>query len=195
MTTQILTRYKTIFSNDSTFREPEKVILKSSDDLILFGEDLISDVLSDMCQVQVLIESYKNAPKLNELYEQMCKSKNIQSFVNLKSILKESEESLNLDLKEVCFDSLEMSKHFEIMFESIKQSSKTFANGQADYLKCLNKIDLSSNYLTDQIVISFFENIFVECSNLKSLDLSHNLLTLKSLKFLADSIKKPNLQV
>ena len=51
LTTQITTRYKAIFKNDPTFREPDNVILKSSDDLILFGEDLIKDVLSDMCQV------------------------------------------------------------------------------------------------------------------------------------------------
>lgn len=48
---QIVTRYKTIFSNDPTYREPEKVILKSSDDLILFGQDLIKDVLTNFCQV------------------------------------------------------------------------------------------------------------------------------------------------
>ena len=52
LTVQIVTRYKTIFSNDPQYREPEKVILKSSDDLILFGEDLIKDVLADQSQVE-----------------------------------------------------------------------------------------------------------------------------------------------
>jgi hypothetical protein len=51
LSTQITTRYKAIFKNDPSFREPENVILKSADDLILFGEDLIKDVLTDMCQV------------------------------------------------------------------------------------------------------------------------------------------------
>ena len=52
LTKQIVTRYKAIFSNDPSYREPNKVILKSSDDLILFGQDLIKDVLSNLCQVK-----------------------------------------------------------------------------------------------------------------------------------------------
>ncbi len=51
LTTQIVTRYKVIFCNEPTYREPKKVILKSADDLILFGKDSISDVLSNMSQV------------------------------------------------------------------------------------------------------------------------------------------------
>ncbi len=53
LTTQITTRYKAIFKNDPAFREPDNVILKSADDLILFGEDLIKDVLTDLCQVEI----------------------------------------------------------------------------------------------------------------------------------------------
>ena len=51
LTAQIVTRYKVIFCNEPTYREPKKVILKSADDLILFGQDSISDVLSNMSQV------------------------------------------------------------------------------------------------------------------------------------------------
>jgi hypothetical protein len=54
LTKQIVTRYKAIFSNDPSYREPNKVILKSSDDLILFGQDLIKDVLTNLCQVKFI---------------------------------------------------------------------------------------------------------------------------------------------
>ena len=52
LTSQIVSRYKVINSSEPSFREPDKVTLKSSDDLILFGKDLIKDVLNDQCQVR-----------------------------------------------------------------------------------------------------------------------------------------------
>jgi hypothetical protein len=62
LTKQIVTRYKAISSNDPTFREPENVILKDSDDLILFGQDLIKDVLSDFCQVKFVVFFFEFFP-------------------------------------------------------------------------------------------------------------------------------------
>ena len=185
MTVQIVTRYKTIFSNDSQYREPEKIILKSSDDLILFGEDLIKDVLSDQCQVKLVIETYKDAPSISELYEKTCISNNLTVYSNIKQILNESESSLNL--KSISIDQIHMSKQFEIIFESIKLSSKQqFANN--DYFINLNNIDLSNNYLNDQTVTNFIEVIIPECINLKSLNLSSNQITHKSLKILCDLV-------
>jgi hypothetical protein len=48
---QIVARYKYLFSNEAGFREPLKVLLKNNEEFILFGKDLIKDVLNDCCQV------------------------------------------------------------------------------------------------------------------------------------------------
>ena len=47
---------------------------------------------------------------------------------------------------------------------------------------------LSNNYLNDQTVTNFIEVIIPECINLKSLNLSSNQITHKSLKILCDLV-------
>jgi hypothetical protein len=49
---QIISRYKLLFGEEQGFREPQKVILKNSDGDILFGRDLLNDVLGDITQVR-----------------------------------------------------------------------------------------------------------------------------------------------
>jgi hypothetical protein len=169
-------------SNDPTFREPEKVMLKSSDDLILFGQDLIKDVLNDTCQVHVLIESLKDAPTISDLYEQICTTKDTLGYSNIKNLLKSSEENFSLNLEEISLNISESVKHFDVIAETIRLNNKT----NPDYLKNLNQIDLSSNFLTDQILGSVLEGILVHCTSLKSLNLSMNLLSSKSIKNLND---------
>ena len=187
---QILTRYKAMFSNnDPTFREPEKVLLKSSDDLILFGEDLIKDVLNvnDLkCEVHVLIESLKGAPTLAGLYEQACAAKeSLPFFENIRKALKASEQTFCVNLAEMSLHDGNMaSKQFEVLTEVIRLNSKT----SPDYLKSLLSVDLSSNFLSDQVAISVLESFLSECASLKKLDLSYNLMTIKSLKMLNDAM-------
>ncbi len=196
MTAQIVTRYKAIFKNDPTFREPESVMLKSSDDFILFGEDLIKDVLNDMCQVHLIIETCKSAPTLSELYDQSCLQKtNCLSFKNIKEKLKDSEANGILNLSSIFIDKFTASNQIEIICDSIKLNSKQQINLNTDYYLSLTQIDLSGNFLTDQMVILFIENVFIECTNLKSLNLAFNLITAKSLKALnelANSFKQSN---
>ena len=184
-----MTRYKTIFSNDPQYREPEKIILKSSDDLILFGADLIKDVLADQCQVKLMIESYKDAPSVSELYEQTCKLNNLISYSNIKQKLKETDSSC-LDLKSIAIDANNnMTKQFEFIFESIKLGSKQQCVNN-DYFVNLTQIDLSKNMISDQILISFAETILPECVNLKHLNISFNQISSKSLKAFSEITNK-----
>jgi len=183
LTAQIVTRYKTIFSSDPTYREPEKVILKSSDDLILFGQDLIKDVLSNMCQVQLVIESWKDAPKLAELFEEMCTNKGLPMSTVLNANLKESETSFTLNLSQMSANYLLTKQYAEVVIESVRSYSKQPNNF---YLRNLVRLDLSRNMLTDEIVIDLFNLFLFEAHNLKMLDLSFNLVGLKSLKQLTE---------
>lgn len=193
---QILSRYKTIFSKDPTYREPTKVILKSWDDLILFGEDLIKDVLTDSAQVHVIIEAYKEAPKLEEIYADLCKSSNESCVIysNIKKLLKNSESTFNLELSEILFEHREINKQFDIIINSIQAFSKQNLNSPMNYLTSLIKVDFSSNYLTDQIVCNIIENFVSKCQTLKIVNFSKNLMTLKSFKMLSE-INKQNLTV
>lgn len=183
-----MSRYKTIFSNDASYREPTKCILKSSDDLILFGQDLIKDVLVDSCQVHVLVEAYKEAPKLEEIYEQQCKSNDSNVYSNVKESMKLSETTFNLQLAEILFEHREICKHFDIIFNTIRAFSRQSCSGGSGmaYVGSLIKVDLSSNYLTDQTMSSFVESSLCKCANLKVLNLSNNLISLKSVKLLID---------
>lgn len=183
LTAQIVTRYKTIFSSDPTYREPEKVILKSSDDLILFGQDLIKDVLSNMCQVQLVIETWKDAPKLAELFEEMCVNKGLPMSAVLSTNLKESETSFGLNLSQMSSNYLLTKQYADVVLESVRSYSKQPNNC---YLRNLVKLDLSKNMLTDEITIDLFNLFLSETHNLKVLDLSFNLIGVKSLRQLAE---------
>jgi hypothetical protein len=189
LTKQILTRYKAMFStNDPTFREPEKVLLKSSDDLILFGQDFIKDVLNvddPKCEVHVLIESLKDAPTLSGFFEQTCQLKEMQVFENVTRALKQSEESTCLNLKEIAFatSTIVQAKLFEVLAESIRLNSRT----NVDYLRKLTSLDLSSNFLNDQLFIQLLESLFSDFTSLQHLNLAENLITVKSLKMLNDA--------
>lgn len=182
---QILSRYKTIFSRDASYREPTKVLLKSSDDLILFGEDVIKDVLSDSAQVHVIIEAYKDAPKLDEVYENLCRSAatNTEVYANVKRALRNSEANANLELIELLAtaDHREIAKQFELIVNSIQSLSNS-----GNYLKALLKVDLSFNFLTDLVCIPIIENLLSKSNSLRVLNLSNNLLTMKSVKSLLD---------
>ncbi len=178
-----MTRYKTIFSSDPTYREPEKVILKSCDDLILFGQDLIKDVLSNMCQVQLVIESWKDAPKLAELFDEMCSNKNLPMSTVLNANLKDSETSFVLNLSQMSCNHILAKQYAEVLLESVRTYSKQPNNF---FLRNLIKLDLSKNMLSDEIVIDLFNLFLSETHNLKMLDLSFNLISLKSLKQLAE---------
>lgn len=183
---QILSRYKTIFSKDPAYREPTKVILKSSDDLILFGEDLIKDVLNDSAQVHVIIEAFKEAPKLDEVYEEICRSNESVSYANLKRLLRNSETSGNLELRELFVDHREILKHFVFIVNSIQTYSRTSlsTNPQNNFFKTLSKIDVSQNYLTDQVFTAIIDNVISKCPNIKQLNFSNNMITVKGLKAL-----------
>lgn len=160
----------------------------SSDDLILFGEDLIKDVLSDAAQVQVIIEAYKEAPKLDEIYEELCKTNESTVYSNIKRVLKNSETNGCLELCELFADHREILKHFVMIINSIqtfsKQNFSTANNVQREYLKNLLKLDVSYNYLTDQIFIGIVENVIAKCSNIKHMNFSRNMITIKSIKAL-----------
>jgi hypothetical protein len=137
----------------------------------------------------VAVETYKDAPKMGDVYEQSVKAKNLVFYSNIKSLLMNAEPSSELNLSKIFVDQSTMSKQFEVICESIKISSRqqiSYLN--SDYLKNLTKIDLSCNQLNDQFLIGFFESIFFECSNLKELNLSDNLISSKSLKSLVDMI-------
>ena len=69
-----------------------------------------------------MIETYKNAPSVNELYEKLCLENNLTVYSNIKQNLKESENSLNL--KSISIDLTNMTKQFEVIFDSIKIISK-----------------------------------------------------------------------
>lgn len=184
---QILTRYKAIFSNDPLFREPEKCILKNSDDLILFDEDLIKDVLNNLCQVHVLIEKWKSLPTITELYDQICSTKYASPFDNIKTLLIESETNNKLNFSNQFFvDYSTLLKQFTIITEVIKVHSKQQLSQNIDYMKSLIEIDLSYNMLDDQIILMFVERLLFDCVNLKTLNLSNNLITVKSLKAICD---------
>ena len=201
MTEQILTRYKLINSNEESFREPDKVLLKSADDLILFGKDLIKDVLIDNSQVQLVVKSWKDAPKLSQLYEQVCSIKCYPVFHNIKLVLDESETSNELIASSLLCEQLTSKwqhQQFESLFESIKVNIKQSVRAGDDsyeasaiprlntsswpFIKALTKIDLSRNMLTDNLMTSFFHGILNECISLKHLNLSYNQLTINSVK-------------
>jgi hypothetical protein len=137
----------------------------------------------------VAVETYKDAPKMGDVYEQLIKGKNLVFYKNIKSLLMEAESNSELNLSKLFIDQTTMSKQFEVMCESIKVNARqqvSYLN--SDYLKSLTKIDLSCNQLNDQFLTCFFESIFFECSNLKELNLSDNLITSKSLKALLDML-------
>lgn len=183
---QILSRYKSIFSRDPSYREPTKVLLKSSEDLILFGEDLIKDVLTDSAQVHVIIEAFKDAPKIDELYDEMCKSNETVPYANVKRSLRISETSGSLELSELFVDHREILKQFNFIINSILTYSRQnfAANNQREYFRVLSKIDVSHNYLTDQMFISLIENIVSKCFGMKQLNFSNNMITSKGVKAL-----------
>lgn len=181
LTKQILSRYKAMFyQNDPTYREPEKVLLKSSDDMILFDQDYIKDVLDlsdSKCSVHVVIESVKEAPSSSDIYEELCvRTQSGMAHENLKKELKQSQETCSINLSgSFCASSM---KHFELVVEAVKLSNKT----SPDYLKKLIKIDLDSNYLGDQMVCAIIESVVAECSVIKVLNLSNNSISNKTLK-------------
>ena len=188
LTVQILSRYNAIFSKDPAYREPTKVILKSSDDLILFDQDLIRDVLTDSAQVHVTIEAYKEAPKLDEIYEDLCKSSEPggSMYANVKKLLKSSTVTFNLDLSEIICEHKTINRHFNIIINSIQTFAKQNLNSPTNYFNGLVKMDLSLNYLTDQIVCDIIENLISQCQCLKILNLANNLITIKSFKVLTE---------
>ncbi len=141
--------------------------------------------------MHLIIEKFKNAPKLGDIYEQTCVSKDLDIYSSLQTILKESETNFYLNLKEIKLDYERASKQLYAVFDSVKISSKqTISNNS--YFTNLAHIDLSSNMINDEIFIYFIENVLIECLNLKGLNVSFNLVTAKSLKALdemANSIK------
>jgi hypothetical protein len=130
-----------------------------------------------------MIESYKGAPVLNELYEKICLENNLIVYSNIKQILKESDNFLNLN--SISIDQTNMTKQFDVIFESIKLISKQQL-AQTNFSVNLNRIDLSNNLINDQTAICFFETVIPECINLKHLNLGFNQLTVKTLKAFCD---------
>ena len=118
-----------------------------------------------LTKVNLVIETFKNAPTISEIYEQTCASKSLTIYSNIKSALKESETSFNLDLKNINIDTRNASKQFDVIMESIKINSKHQLNNNA-YFTNLLQINLSKNMLYDELVISFVHNILVECLGL-----------------------------
>ena len=132
-----------------------------------------------------MIESWKDAPKIHELYEQVCQTSNQIPYSNVKFLLKESESNFQLDLNSISNNLTSNINQFEIIFDSIKLGAKQqFINNE--YFVNLSKINLSSNMIIDQTAIHFFDAIYFECQSLKELNLSNNLMTTKSLKAICD---------
>ena len=88
-------------------------------------------------------------------------------------------------MKNINIDTRSASRQFDVIMESIKINSKHQLNNNA-YFTNLLQINLSKNMLNDELVVSFVQNILVECLGLKSLDLSFNLATIKSFKSLCE---------
>lgn len=133
-----------------------------------------------------MIESCKNAPTLNELYEKNCQSNNLKCFTNVKALLKESESNFSLELNSLFIDSTTMSSQFEIIFDSLSIISKQQSALNNEYFSNLSKINLASSMISDQMAVSFIEKVFVECFHLKVLNMGYNLITSRSLKSLCD---------
>jgi hypothetical protein len=131
----------------------------------------------------LVVESWKDAPTIQELYEQTLSSKNLTLYINIKGALKETETNLNLN--KLFIENLTMSKHFDTVFDSIKASAKQQSLNN-NFVKNLIHIDLSSNMINDDIFINFIESVLNECQNLKILNLALNLITLKGIKALND---------
>ena len=141
----------------------------------------------------MVIESWKDAPSIAELYDQACSSKGQQAFQNIKSLLNESESSNELCFRSILNEQSVSNAHslqLEMIFESIKLNAKqnmglsasATSTSAGPYLKALTKVDLSSNMLTDKELSQFMDTIGGECLTLKHLDLSFNLFTSSGLK-------------
>lgn len=160
--------------------------MKNSDDLILFGDDLIKDVLSDMSQVKVLIETYKTKPKFFQFYEEFCTSQQKKFFPLIIEKLKKSEESACLILNNLVLDKNQIPVQFELLFEAMIVNFRQLLPQENIFIKKLVHLDLSCNYLSDIMMNSFFEKIFFSLDNLKHLNLSNNNLTIKTLKQISE---------
>lgn len=188
---QILVRYKCLFSHEMGFREPIKVLLKNDEGFILFGKDLIKDVLNNGCQVQLIVETWKDAPKVHEIYEKNClkeqqnpignnRKKVFNKLIQKEIKLSETSNSSSfgaLNLNNYLIDSY----HFNLILQSMQINN--------DYLKLLHTIHLASNLLDDEFSSNFF-NFFEKIANLKVLNLSNNQFTAKTLIYFSTSLKK-----
>lgn len=136
----------------------------------------------------MIIETCKNAPTLSELYEKNCQENNIKCYENIKLLLKESESSFVLNLRSLFIDNSTMSSQLDVIFDSMNTVAKQQGALNNDYCIKMSHIDLASNLVTDQRAIALMEKVFAECPNVKTLDLSQNLISSKTLTFLCDLI-------
>ncbi len=105
---------------------------------------------------------------------------------DIKGLLKDSESNNELGLRSLFIDSASMSNQLEAIFESLYQVAKQPSAMNNEYFQSLTKIDLASNLINDQMAVCFVEKVFIECSNLKTLNLENNLISTKGLKALSD---------
>ncbi len=104
----------------------------------------------------------------------------------IEGFLKESESNYELNLSSLFIENSTMSNQLEAIFESLNQVAKQPSTINNQYFQNLTKIDLSFNQITDQIAVCFVEKVFIECANLKILNLENNLITTKGLKAFSD---------
>ena len=129
--------------------------------------------------MQLIVESWKDAPKVSELYEKMCLNEKSKVYFNRKIQLELKLCETNggiLNLKNYFINSF----HMNLIFQAILSNN--------DFLKIIKHIDLSSNILDDDFSSSFFNSI-EKFTNLKSLNISNNQFTIKSLIYFSTATK------
>ena len=159
--------------------------LKHGTECLDFQERTKSNLIPHS-KVHLIIESCKNAPTLSELYEKNCKTSSVKCYGNVKAQLKESETSFALNLSSLFIDNGTMASQMDMIFEAMTTVAKQQGALNNDYCLKLNHIDLASCLMTDQRASAFVERLLVECPNVTTLNLSYNLISSKTLKFLCD---------
>ncbi len=128
-------------------------------------------------QVNVEVETWKDAAQMFELYEKNCEKQTKPFYRTVQLKLKESDTSQQLNLSNQNLNTNQVT----IVVDTIKLNNS--------YLSGLTILDLSSNILNDEFLLGFLDSL-EKMSNLKSLNLSCNQLTLKSLSHFAQLLNK-----
>ena len=141
-------------------------------------------------EVHLVVESWKDAPTVSELYDEACQTKSLPTYSNIKAALKDSESSQCLNLGNLVASSL--PGQFELIADCLRQNAKLSLSSQNNpYARQLTTINLARNMLSDEDLAPLLDMSVL--ADLKMLDLSLNLLTAKSVRALdnlANAIKQ-----